>query len=140
MTAIYATSAEGLQFSLSNAAVGSTVETIGDDEGIVIGPGQSAFVTAYITNTGAALTDFVLQFLAHPGATWDNILSGADWATATSLLVLAASGLNTLASGSADTIQLHIRSAHAFRFRASCGTSTAATIKGTIGFEGGVVC
>lgn len=106
---------------------------VGDDH-ILFGPRGCRRLTIYVTNTGQALTDFAMRIKAHPDADWKAVLSGSDWATATSMLLKGDSALNTLASGATSLVQVDVRSAHAVDFMASvASSSTALTILVTEG-------
>jgi hypothetical protein len=104
----------------------------------VVGPGYSSTLTIGVSNTGQDLTDFAIQVKAHPNADWETRLSGTDWSTATSTLLVPGSGLNTLASGSTDDVVVNLFSAHAYRFAASvASSSTALSVRHTVSFTGG---
>ena len=104
---------------------------------LIFGSGRENLINVDVANSGQALTDFALLLQEHPDASFKTFLSGADWATATSNLTYAASGLNTLASGSADNFHVNIRGAHAAKFQASvASSSTALTIRYSVATSG----
>lgn len=104
----------------------------------VVGPGYSSTLSIAVANSGQDLTDFALQTQSHPDAAWETRLSGTDWATPTSTLLVAASGLNTLASGSTDDVVVNLFASHAYRFASSvASSSTALSVRHTVSFTGG---
>jgi hypothetical protein len=129
-----------IRFSLSNTAVGATLEDISGYQVNDINPARpdlgaldsSEFLTAEIKNTGsAALTNFVVMVKTHPEGAWITAITGAGWATASNFLNIASSGLNTLAAGATGWIRLSTTGFFSVKFQASCGTTTSLTIKGT---------
>lgn len=127
-------------FEFNNAAVGTTVEVIGDDEGIVFTPGAMARVNVEVANASGSqtLNDFQVQFLEHPNGTWHTVLSGSDYATATATLLFCSTTVpNTLAADGETNFHIDVRAAHAVRFAASVASGTAdVTVRGTVGFYG----
>lgn len=120
-------------YTISGTVTSTSLAQVGSDH-ILFGSGFCRKLNIQVSNSGQALTDFALQVQEHPDAAWATLLNGTDWATATSLLLLADSSLNTLASGSTSNIHVDVRSAHAVRFQASvASSSTTVTVYVNVG-------
>ena len=123
------------QPSVTETVTATSLTKFTDD--YVVSSGRETILNIAVSNTGQALTNFALQVLSHPDADWETRLSGTDWATLTSTLLVSASGLNTLASGSHDDAVVNIFGAHAYRFAASvASSSTALTVRHSITTRG----
>lgn len=126
------------QFTIQATVSSTSLADVGDSDDVVLfGAGYQHVLSIGVSNSGQALSDFAIQFLPHPDADWEPLISGTDWATATSSLPVVASGLNTLASGSHDGVVVNLFSAHACKFQASvASSSTTLTIRCSVGRVG----
>lgn len=90
-------------------------------------------VSLQVANTGAALTDFIVQLQDSESGAWYNYLSGTDWASTTNpAMQFSSTAVNTLASGSTGHVHFRINGANGFRIVATTGSSTSVTVVGNV--------
>lgn len=109
----------------TNAAV-TTIEDVSDE---ITLHGKGVDMAFCVENTGAALTAFQLQAKVRHDDTFHTVLDGSDWATTHPAVKYVKGTLATLASGASGKCVLELGPWHSIKFRASCGTTTATSLK-----------
>lgn len=92
--------------------------------------GECQELTATVSNDGAALTDFSIQFRNKNSGSWVTLVSGSEWADTDKMLKLwnNPAALNTLADGAIAGLQLSLGPVYQLRFLANSSGETTVTI------------
>lgn len=110
-----------------------TVDTNSTDlTGEIVLAGLATEMVFQISNTGAALTALALEVKATSTSTFTSILSSTAWATLNATLLAYSGTLHTLASGATGVAHLRLGPWYSVRLTATCGTSTAVTVKSKV--------
>ena len=106
--------------------------------GVTIGefiPGRTTNVSITVTDAGASLTDFILQFQDSENSTAYNVISGTDWTTlaGTDLLPrITTQKPNDLADGETSSFEFNLPAVYKVLFKASSSVSNSTVkIQGT---------
>lgn len=126
-----------ISFSVASAAVVSTFTDLEHNDAPDILTGGTARKLAFeLSNVGANLTDLSLMVKFHKDGTYQNYITGAEWAVSTVIppLIQASAALHALAAGSPGLgwAFLELPPCYAIKFQGKCGTTTALTARGTI--------
>jgi hypothetical protein len=125
------TDSDKVQTFTGTATGFTTIVDIGDP--IIVERGNTKLVFEAHNSSANALTAFHLLARTHQGADWQQVVTGAGWATTNKAVVNLVGAPVTLAGGAKAFGYVDLGPVQAIKFQATAGTAATLTIRGQLG-------